>query len=101
MSIEFEKAKDEIRQSAEILDRIDFIEKIVAQFDGDTMLNRCWLHPTMKDALIRCFSPDDQEEHIDKYRHILAMEVLDDLATERQSLISKVCAIRGRKEDAE
>lgn len=101
MSIEFEKAKGEIRQSAEILDRIDYIEKIVAQLSGDTILNACWLHPVLKDSLIRCFSRDDQEEHIEKYKSILLKAVLEDLFVERQSLISKVFAIRERKEDAQ
>lgn len=101
MIIGFEKVKDEIRQSAKILDRIDYIEKIVVQLDNDTILNRCLLHPTLQDSLIRCFEPDDLEEHIDKYRHVLTMEVLEDLAAERKLLIRKVCAIRERKEDTQ
>ena len=100
MSIDFEKYKKiegEIRQSAEILKRIGYIEKIVSQLDGETILSRYLLHPTLEDALKPCF--DDPKEHIEGYRHILIMKILDELADERQSLISKVCAIREHRED--
>lgn len=98
MSIEFEKVKGEIRQSAEMLERIDRIERTIAEMNGGNLGRELFFGPFV-DGIKLCFSDDNRKEHIEKYKSIISKEVLEDLFVERQSLISKVCASRERKED--
>lgn len=100
MSIEFEKARSEIRKQAETLSCIERIEDIIADLSSDeSKLEWYLLKSAGKSALLNCFALFDAREHIKKYRSVLANVIIEDLSAERQSLISKVCAIREHRED--
>lgn len=102
MSIEFEKARSEIRKQAETLSYIERIEDIIADLSSDESKSGWYLlNSAGKSELLNCFALFDGSEHIKKYRSVLANVIIEDLSAERQSLVSKVCANRERKEDAQ
>ena len=102
MSIEFERARSEIRKQAETLSCIERIEDIIADLICDeSKLEWYLLNSAGQSALLNCFAPFEAHEHIKKYRSVLANVIIEDLSAERKSLISKVCANRERKEDAQ